>query len=95
MTDFGDLYRRVAEANSEAEQAIAAYNAHDASLKRRAEGDKGKYHILKRDDLDLAGLGSRATFRIANAQRLASYLQIEMLGQLIDLAVARAERQRA
>lgn len=94
MSDLDDLHRRVAEANSLAEQAIADYQAADAVLKRRARGDAGSYHVLKRDDLDLAGLASRASFSVANAQRLAAYLQIEMLGQLLDLAATRAERQR-
>lgn len=92
--DLTDLYRRVVEANSDAEQAIAKYNAHNAGLVREANGDPGRYHILKRDDLILAGLGSGATFRIANAQRLASFLQVELLGSLVRQAEARAERQR-
>lgn len=95
MNDLDDLYRRVAEANSAAEQAIKEYDDHNAYLLRGARGDRGKYHVDKRDDFELASLGNKAAFRTSTAIRLASTLQIELLTALLHLAELRDERQRA
>lgn len=77
------LRAQLAEATEKVDESLAAYDAHKLNLWRRAGGDPGRFYILKRDDLDLAELGSQATFRTATATRLAATLQCELLSLLL------------
>lgn len=81
--DLNDLYRRVAEANSATERAIADYDRRKAQIRMDYRGDKARIYVHQRDDGELKEIASQVAFRSSNALRLASTLQIELLGILV------------
>jgi hypothetical protein len=94
IPDLNDLYHRVVEANSATEQAIASYNARKAQIVKEMRGDATRIYVANRDDVELREIASRVAFRSSNALRLASTLQIELLGVLVKRSGAPSGEQK-
>lgn len=82
------LRSRMDTYNVKADEALADYASRDARLKRRHFPDKGAYAIAKRDDTELADLGSAAVSHTATAARLAATLAVELLALIVRLLEA-------
>lgn len=82
---LAELYRRMQQANTIAEEAIADYETSKARL--FAGKDRAARRAALKDDPELDHLGGRATFWTARASRIALTILVELAVDGRDRAV--------